>query len=199
MNEEPVWFPYCLLARLLKLFLLQNRPDLAHSDQPLREGSIHISAPHIYGCIVEALDIPPSSSLSFLNIGSGTGYISSVVAHIIGPTGVCYGVENNRDTLDHCLAAVDRFKTSAPNEVVKALSFMEFIHGNGLEIDASSGESLVGFDRIYVGAAVEKLGLNQLASLLRKGGVLVAPGKWSRNLMQCLSHKHQVPKAARSV
>jgi protein-L-isoaspartate O-methyltransferase len=46
---------------------------MAHADQPLKEGNIHLSAPHIYGSALEALELQPHSSLSFLNCGSGTG------------------------------------------------------------------------------------------------------------------------------
>jgi len=49
---------------------------MAHSDQPLKEGRVHISAPHMYGAAIQALDLVPNSSISFLNVGSGTGYIT---------------------------------------------------------------------------------------------------------------------------
>ena len=45
----------------------------------------------IYGSAIEALDLIPNSALSFLNIGSGTGYISCVVAEILGPDSLNYG------------------------------------------------------------------------------------------------------------
>lgn len=153
--------------------VIQDLQSRAHADEPIREGGVHISAPHIYGTIAEALDLPRNSSLSFLNIGSGTGYLSSIVAHILGPTGVCFGVEINSSVLEHCHASMGRWKADQDVE----LAHMEFFHGNGLHIDASIGESLIGYDRIYVGAAVESSCVKQLASLLRLGGILVAPGK----------------------
>jgi len=64
---------------------------MAHSDQPLKEGNVHISAPHIYGSAIEALDLVPNSSMSFLNIGSGTGYICCIAAEILGPNSLNYG------------------------------------------------------------------------------------------------------------
>ena len=51
---------------------------MAHSDQPIKDGNIPISAPHIYGSVVEALDLPENSSISFLNVGSGTGYLTCI-------------------------------------------------------------------------------------------------------------------------
>ena len=52
---------------------------------------MHISAPHIYGSAIEALDLVPNSRTSFLNIGSGTGYFSAIVADILGPDSLHYG------------------------------------------------------------------------------------------------------------
>jgi len=57
---------------------------------------------------------------------------------------------------------------------------MEFIRGNGLRIRSDKGESQIGLDRIYIGAAVEKENLSQLASLLKPGGIFVGPGKTRR-------------------
>lgn len=58
---------------------------MAHADQPLKDENIHISAPHIYGAVMEALELPKDSSLSFLNAGSGTGYLTCIAASILGP------------------------------------------------------------------------------------------------------------------
>lgn len=67
----------------LLLVLWQDNLHVAHSDLPLREGSVHISAPHMYGSILEALELRENSPLSFLNAGSGTGYLSCIVATIL--------------------------------------------------------------------------------------------------------------------
>ena len=155
-------------------YTTQNLPHLAHRDQPIREGQIHISAPHIYGYSLEALDVTPNSSMSFLNIGSGTGYFSCIVAQMLGPTGVCYGVDISGDAIEHCLASVKRYKAENPD---RELPYMDFVHGNGMNIDRSYGESLLGYDRIYVGSSMERSTMIQLACLLRPGGILVGPRK----------------------
>jgi len=147
---------------------------MAHSDQPLKEGHIHISAPHIYGSVIEALELTPNSATSFLNIGSGTGYLSCIVATILGPSSTNYGVEIHQEAVDHCRDSILMWK--AESSSANSDANIEILHGNGLHIDSVQGESRMGLDRIYIGAAVEKSCLQKLASLLKPGGILVGPG-----------------------
>ena len=51
----------------------------------------HISAPHIYGAVLEALDLQPNSSRAFLCVGSGTGYLCAIAAEIMGPKSHNFG------------------------------------------------------------------------------------------------------------
>jgi protein-L-isoaspartate O-methyltransferase len=160
----------------------QNRIDLAHSDQPLKEENVHISSPHIYGTIVESLDLEPGSSQSFLNIGSGTGYLSTIVSQVVGPDACCFGVELLPDVVTHSQEAIARWfashqSSSESDDAILVEPEMEFVCGNGLEIDQTKGECQFGFDRIYVGASVSKTQMCKIANLLRPGGILVAPGK----------------------
>lgn len=70
-----------------------------YDDRPFREevpggdGFLHMSAPHMYAMILEHLEIEPSSGLSFLNIGSGTGYLSSIAAFLVGAEGSVHSIE----------------------------------------------------------------------------------------------------------
>lgn len=89
MQRQKVRFSSPLLPIFTKR---QGHEDSAHSDQPLKEGNVHISAPHIYGSVIEALALVPNSCTSFLNIGSGTGYVSCIVAEILGPNSLNYGI-----------------------------------------------------------------------------------------------------------
>jgi protein-L-isoaspartate O-methyltransferase len=166
-----------------KFFVPRGNEDSAHSDQPLKEGNVHISAPHIYGSVIEALALVPNSCTSFLNIGSGTGYVSCIVAEILGPNSLNYGVELHADVIEHCKSSIAKWKTNVVDEQGdnSTIHFMtdtadiQIIKGNGLDIINSKGESVVGFDRIYIGAAVDKDALANISKLLSPGGILVGP------------------------
>lgn len=166
-----------------KFFVPAGNESIAHSDQPLKEGNVHISAPHIYGSAVEALNLVPNSSSSFLNIGSGTGYISCIAAEILGSNSLNYGVELHDDVIQHSKASIAKWRTNMIEEKdgVSTIHFlddtadMQIVKGNGLSILKTRGESVVGFDRIYIGAAVDKEDLDVIIKLLSPGGVLVGP------------------------
>jgi len=172
-----------------KIFVPKGNEEIAYSDQPLKDGNIHISAPHIYCSIIEALDLRPNSCLSFLNIGAGTGYLSCIAAEILGPRSLNVGVEIQEDVLQHCRTSVSKWtsarRTSCGKrragsmtsnlEIGFAYPPIDIIHGNGLEISSKLGESVTGFDRIYIGAAIEKANLPKIKSLLSQGGILVGP------------------------
>jgi len=143
----------------------------------LKEGHVHISAPHIYGSALEALELQPNSSLSFCNIGSGTGYLSCIVAEALGPKSVNYGIEIYPEVVEHCNSSINQwrksesFKRNHPNH----FAHLKIVHGNALNVSSNKGESVVGFDRIYIGASVDKINLPRITKLLSPGGILVGP------------------------
>jgi len=144
--------------------------EFAYCDHPLRSGNVHISAPHIYCTVVDNLELEINSCQSFLNIGVGTGYLSCVVSQILGPRSQSFGVEIHSDVVEHCLKAIKTWKNSVNTVTIEPT----IIHGNGLEI-SNEGESIFGYDRIYVGAAITSTDLRNIQQLLAPGGILIAP------------------------
>lgn len=67
-------------------YYLDGYRDNAYKDLAWKHGNIHLSAPCIYSEVMEALKLQPG--LSFLNLGSGTGYLSTMVGLIIGNLGI---------------------------------------------------------------------------------------------------------------
>eukprot|EP00980_Cylindrotheca_fusiformis_P012388 scaffold3043_cov121-Cylindrotheca_fusiformis.AAC.4 len=156
-----------------RIFVPRMVRDMSYADQPLKEGNVHLSAPHIYGTVLEALELPPNTSMSFLNAGSGSGYLTCLAAAILGPRSSHYCVEIQEDVVEHSKEAIAKWKANYPP--AQAICHMDIIHGNALEIDADRGESVLGFDRIYIGASIGRHELPQFRNLLKPGGILVGP------------------------
>ncbi|KAL3906538.1 MAG: hypothetical protein SGARI_003960, partial [Bacillariaceae sp.] len=157
-----------------KFFVPKGEMDLAHKDQPVKEGNVHLSAPHIYGTVLEALELQNDSSISFLNAGSGSMYLTCIAASILGPRSVHYGVEIHKDVIKHSKVAIKKWKEAYPE--AKKIQHMDVLHGNALELIPDKGECAMGFDRIYIGAAIESENLPLFKKILKPGGILVGPG-----------------------
>jgi len=135
-----------------------------YADTPFRSTStgvvVHLSAPSIYARAVEALELRRGHS--FLNIGSGTGYLSTIVAGLIGPHAVHHGVETRPKLVE--------MATRLARE--RGLDSVQFRCGNAHHIDE---EGSIKFDRIYVGAGAELQDRGPILSLLKVGGIAVGP------------------------
>ncbi|XP_048877727.1 protein-L-isoaspartate O-methyltransferase domain-containing protein 2-like isoform X3 [Brienomyrus brachyistius] len=150
-------------------YYLEEFRNSAYKDLAWRHGNIHLSAPCIYSEVMEALDLQPG--LSFLNLGSGTGYLSTMVGLILGPFGVNHGVELHSDVIDYAYQRLDVFiKTS---DSFDRFEFCEpsFVVGNCLEITPESRQ----YDRVYCGAGVQREHEDYMKNLLKVGGILVLP------------------------
>lgn len=135
-----------------------DRTELTYSDMPLKVGNVHLSAPSIYASALEALDVQPG--MSFLHLGSGTGYFSTIVAQLAGEFTVNHGVEHREEL-------VQRARQQAEE---RGYAHMEFFHANAFQMDVANS---MRYDRIYIAAALAED--KRLFGLLRLGGVLVAP------------------------
>lgn len=87
----------------------------------------HISAPHIYGAVLEALDLHPDSTQAFLCIGSGTGYLCAIAAEILGPKSLNFGKYNDfhllHTSLLHCISLLPFLPSLTMNVFTKFLYY----------------------------------------------------------------------------
>ena len=122
---------------------------------------VHLSAPSIYAVSVEALGLQRGSS--FLNVGSGTGYLSAIVARLIGPHATHHGVEMRPGLVElSSRLAQQHLPTGA----------VCFHHGSIHQVDVNASMK---FDRLYVGAGVALQDRGHILSLLKCGGEHTRP------------------------
>ncbi|XP_067409885.1 protein-L-isoaspartate O-methyltransferase domain-containing protein 1 isoform X1 [Emydura macquarii macquarii] len=150
-------------------YYLEGYRDNAYKDLAWKHGNIHLSAPCIYSEVMEALKLQPG--LSFLNLGSGTGYLSTMVGLILGPFGINHGIELHSDVVEYAKDKLESFIKNSDS--FDKFEFCEpaFVVGNCLEISSDSHQ----YDRIYCGAGVQKDHENYMKILLKVGGILVMP------------------------
>ena len=105
--------------------------------------------------------------LSFLNIGSGTGYLSALCGFFTGIDGINHGVECSKANVDIARQAVKRFFASSGSFVP-----MTFTHANAFHLNVAAN---IRYDRVYVGAGCPERGITFLQGSLKVGGRLLAP------------------------
>jgi len=151
-----------------KLFVPPVYAERAYEDTPLPIGTGQtISAPHMHGSAlgmifdVMSTGAQPHQPIKFLDVGTGSGYFSALVATAF-PNAEIYGVdcfaELVKQTREHCAAA----------------------GGRAASVQASLGDGWQGlpaaapFDAIHVGAAATSVP-HALLTQLKVGGRLIIP------------------------
>ncbi|XP_030754406.1 uncharacterized protein LOC115881164 [Sitophilus oryzae] len=142
----------------------------AYKDLAWKSGNLHLSAPCIYSEVMEGLCLAPG--LSFLNLGSGTGYLSTMVGLILGTNGVNHGIELHEDVILYANRKLEDFKRYSG--ALDEYDFCEpkFRQGNCLSL---TSECTALYDRIYCGAGCPEQYKDYMKSLIKVGGVLVMP------------------------
>lgn len=164
----------------------------AYHDRPFKRDFVHISAPHMYVTVLSALDVRPGHA--FLNIGSGSGYLSCLVACLLGEGGVSHGIDCNLDVVIHSVSCCDRWykaildtkykdKGSTTNPFI-SVEGVQFVTGNCFDLDLAVSDKQCKYDRIYIGGGCPKDRVKHFYSLLAEDGVLVAPFDDSNELVK---------------
>ena len=149
------------------------------SPQPIGHGAT-ISAPHMHASAIEHVLpylLPPSSPSSeyadtrasprrVLDIGSGSGYLTHVLAELVGEDGVVVGLEHIVELRE--LGERNARKSEAGRRFLDS-GRMRFRFGDGrkgwVEEDGTGGQ----WDVIHVGAAAKKVHEEMLDQLKSPG------------------------------
>ncbi|XP_032679061.1 protein-L-isoaspartate O-methyltransferase domain-containing protein 1-like [Odontomachus brunneus] len=149
-------------------YVLSSHRDSAYKDLAWKHGNIHLSAPCVYSEVMEGLSFEPG--LSFLNLGSGTGYLSTMAGLLLKQHGTNHGIELHEDCLKYAYERLEDFKQKSL--ALNEFDFCEplFIQGNCLSIIPGRQ-----YDRVYCGAACPESHELFIKQFVRVGGVLVMP------------------------
>lgn len=148
-------------------FLPEARGE-AYKDVAWKSNHLHMSAPCIYTNVMEGLNL--KEGLSFLNLGSGTGYLSTLVGLTLGSSGVNHGIELHEDVVEYAYKRLDEFKKQSG--ALDEFDFCEpkFVVGNCLCLTGN-----LKYDRIYCGAGCPSVYESYIKRMLNIGGILVIP------------------------
>lgn len=156
------------LARVPRAgFLPPEARHLADLDEPLALGGGQTSSqPSTVRAMLELLDVPPGARV--LDVGSGSGWTTALLAALAGPTGRVDGVEVRPDLAEWGAANV------------AAAGWQASIHRATGELGRPEGAP---YDRILVSADAPNVPA-QLADQLAEGGRLVLPVRGTMTIVE---------------
>ena len=144
-------------------------PATPYCDSPQTIGfGATISAPHMHASAAESLLPYLHSDARVLDIGSGSGYLTAVLANLVGASGKVVGIDHIQSLVD--LAAKNMAKSKEGREMLES-GKVRFLKADGrLGLDEGQG----GWDAIHVGAAAKEAH-KVLVDQLRAPGRLFIP------------------------
>uniref|UniRef100_A0A1I8BZL4 Protein-L-isoaspartate O-methyltransferase domain-containing protein 1 n=1 Tax=Meloidogyne hapla TaxID=6305 RepID=A0A1I8BZL4_MELHA len=129
--------------------------DSAWKSETGEPGFLHISAPCIYANVLEHLDL--QKGMAFLNIGSGTGYLSTMAGFLL------------ENVVNFATERISVFQSS-PEACAFEWCPPTYFIGNAFQIQQNNK-----YDRIYCGALVPESHRAYFCSILKENGILVMP------------------------
>lgn len=124
-----------------------------------------ISAPHMHAHALELLKDHLKEGATALDVGSGTGYLTACMAHMIGESGCAVGIEHIKELNDQAIKNVNK-----DNEELLKSERMMLIVGDGRQGYPDKAP----YDAIHVGAAAADIP-TALHAQLKPGGRLIIP------------------------
>lgn len=143
-------------------FISEKLKNEAYANMPLPIGyGQTISQPLTVAFMLELLQ--PAKGDRILDVGSGSGWQSSLLAHIVGEKGKVFAIERISEL----------FEIGKNNSKKYGFKNLEFIIGDG----SAGYEKEAPYDKIIVAAAASEKIPSALKKQLKIGGRLVIPAK----------------------
>ena len=157
-------------GKIEKVMRLVDRGDFAKDDlyedcpQYIGYGAT-ISAPNIHAFALEHLEDLLKEGNKVLDVGSGSGYLSTCFAYLVGKSGQVIGIDHIKELVDWSYSNIRKNHS----DLLKSKR-IQFIVGDGREGYAENGP----YQAIHVGAAAKKTP-QKLLDQLAPGGKLLIP------------------------
>lgn len=163
-----------------KRFILDEYLDQAYNDCPLPIGyGQTISQPFTVAFMLELLELKEGQRV--LDVGSGSGWTTSLLAEIVGEGGKVYGIEIIPEIFEFGKKNIAKYNFLEKGRV-------EVFLGDGSKGLAEKAP----FDRILVSAAMQKEIPPNLINQLTDNGILVIPD--NDGIWKVIKEKNKVRK-----
>ncbi|KAI9822555.1 MAG: hypothetical protein M1827_000274 [Pycnora praestabilis] len=142
-------------------------PFSAYQDSPQTIGfSATISAPHMHASACESLLPFLNPSARVLDVGSGSGYLTHVLANLVAPAGTVIGVDHIQGLVD--MANGNMGKSEDGKELLRDKK-VQFVKADGRLGFPEGGP----YDAIHVGAAAASLHPKLIEQLKAPGRLFI--------------------------
>jgi protein-L-isoaspartate(D-aspartate) O-methyltransferase len=143
-------------------------PSSPYQDSPQPIGhAATISAPHMHANACESLLTYLTPSARVLDIGSGSGYLTAVLANLVGPSGTVIGIDHLQPLVD--MGTANMAKSDEGRRMLES-GQVKFVTGDGRK----GWKEGAPYDAIHVGAAAAEHH-DELTMQLQAPGRLFVP------------------------